>query len=249
MEIDPLSVQFPRSGYGLYFRQLYRRYGWKAWVKQFRFAHRRPFSRGLIQKHAPRGFGIEVGVGFFSIAPIQRTVLTDGFAAHGADGSIATHFCKAHRIPSRDGVFAFVLSEHVLEHIANPVAALVEWHRVLKPGGKIFLFLPHPRRTFDRARERTSLQHLLQDDHDQVPEADSTHLAEWKSKVIDAGLAPHYQSIPIEDHPRLGIIHHHVWMPEDIVELLETLGWRVIESLDQCPDRGDTFVVVAEKVK
>ncbi|MEY3874556.1 MAG: hypothetical protein RL363_1277, partial [Bacteroidota bacterium] len=35
--------------------------------------------------------------------------------------------------------YDFVLSCHSLEHIANPIKALKEWHRILKPNGTIVL--------------------------------------------------------------------------------------------------------------
>jgi SAM-dependent methyltransferase len=41
------------------------------------------------------------------------------------------------------GFYDFVLCSHTLEHIANPLQALQEWMRILKPGGLAVLVLPH----------------------------------------------------------------------------------------------------------
>jgi SAM-dependent methyltransferase len=41
-----------------------------------------------------------------------------------------------------DEQFDFVVSNDVLEHVNEPVAALAEMYRVLKPGGELFLSLP-----------------------------------------------------------------------------------------------------------
>jgi SAM-dependent methyltransferase len=38
----------------------------------------------------------------------------------------------------------YVISSHVVEHLANPIAAFLDWNRVLKPGGIIFMILPQP---------------------------------------------------------------------------------------------------------
>jgi SAM-dependent methyltransferase len=38
--------------------------------------------------------------------------------------------------------FDVVFSNHSLEHVPNPILALTEMHRVLKPGGKLLLVLP-----------------------------------------------------------------------------------------------------------
>lgn len=245
--ITPENYPFPKWGYPLFFGQLYRKFGWRAFVRQFRFAHRRPFSRGLIRAYAPQGLGLEIGVGAFTVSPVRRTILTDGFREHASESSIARRYCPADRIPARDATFDFLVSEHTLEHLCNPVAGLLEWARVLKPGARIFLFLPHRDRTFDRRRERTRLEHLWEDYRNGVSDPDSTHLAEWKEKVVDSGLAPSvYTAVPLLEHVTKGLIHHHVWITEDMRGLLESMGFKILFSADQCPDRGDSFVIVAE---
>jgi len=44
----------------------------------------------------------------------------------------------------KDESLDYVFSSHCLEHIENWRDALSEWVRKLKPGGIIFLYLPHP---------------------------------------------------------------------------------------------------------
>ena len=46
--------------------------------------------------------------------------------------------------------YDFVLSCNNLEHIANPIAAVMEWKRVIKPGGAILLVLPNKQANFDQ---------------------------------------------------------------------------------------------------
>src|SRR5947208_3341490 len=62
-----------------------------------------------------------------------------------------------------NGRYDFVLSSHSLEHTANPLKALKEWNRIIKPGGTLVLLLPDKRYTMDRKREYTSFSHLLED--------------------------------------------------------------------------------------
>jgi SAM-dependent methyltransferase len=50
-------------------------------------------------------------------------------------GEAADDRGDAHALPYRDGVFRLVLSIAVLEHLAEPVVALREVHRVLKSDG------------------------------------------------------------------------------------------------------------------
>lgn len=42
------------------------------------------------------------------------------------------------------GPFDYVFSSHCLEHLRDPIGALEHWRSRLKPGGVLFLYLPHP---------------------------------------------------------------------------------------------------------
>lgn len=50
---------------------------------------------------------------------------------------------NAERMPFRDGSFAAVVAGDVIEHVADQAKALDESHRVLVPGGRIFLASPN----------------------------------------------------------------------------------------------------------
>lgn len=50
---------------------------------------------------------------------------------------------NAYIINERDNSLDFVFSSHCLEHLENWEKALKEWHRTLKSGGVLFLYLPH----------------------------------------------------------------------------------------------------------
>ncbi|MEY4762292.1 MAG: hypothetical protein RLZZ200_2148 [Pseudomonadota bacterium] len=47
------------------------------------------------------------------------------------------------RLPFADGEFSLVTMKHVLEHTPDPRAALREVARVLRPGGGVFIAIPH----------------------------------------------------------------------------------------------------------
>lgn len=247
---QPQDFHFPRVEYWHYFKGLWRERGAKAIYKQFQEHLRRPYSRALVRRfsHAPNGFGLEIGVGARTIAPVSRTLMADGYEAHGRDKSIAQAFFPAAKIPFADSSFDFVLSEHTLEHIGNVIRALKEWLRVLKPGGHLIVFLPHKERTNDRLRARTPLAHLIEDFDRMVPDDDTTHVEEWIQNVTKAGGIPgHYLHIPTEDLAKTGSIHHHAWIGEDIGELLVYLGLEVVFVEECVPDRRDSFVVVGRK--
>ena len=47
-----------------------------------------------------------------------------------------------HHMPLTDKAIDSIICASVLEHIENPVIAVKEMHRVLKPGGLLFLYVP-----------------------------------------------------------------------------------------------------------
>jgi SAM-dependent methyltransferase len=62
--------------------------------------------------------------------------------------------------PFADASLDFVICCHVLEHLKNPVHALKEFFRVLRPGGRAALAIPDKRFTFDRDRPFTPWESL-----------------------------------------------------------------------------------------
>jgi len=242
---------FPKWDYWFYFRGLYRERGFKAIYKQFQKHLRRPVSRAIVHRYSatPNGKGLEIGVGARTIAPVSRTLLADGYESHGNDRSIAQIYFPASSIPFGDATFDFLLSEHTLEHIGNALRALAECIRVIKSGGHLILFLPHKERINDRLRARPTLDHLVDDFRKNVPDDDTTHVDEWIENVTKAGGIPeHYRHIAKAELARTGSIHHHVWLPEDIHEVLEYLGLQIVLCEEEVPDRTDSFAVVGKRV-
>ncbi len=57
----------------------------------------------------------------------------------------------------------FIYAAHVIEHVPDPIGAILEAIKRLKLGGQLVLVVPHRDRTFDRNRPVTSIGHLLRD--------------------------------------------------------------------------------------
>ena len=116
----------------------------------------------------------------------------------------------------------FVIANHVIEHLEDPIAGIETLLRVVRPGGIVFLTLPDARRTFDARRERTSVEHLLRD-HREGPEwSRRAHYEEW-AKIIEAVPESGIES-RIEQFVREDARHHfHVWELEDFLNLLRAL--------------------------
>lgn len=82
-------------------------------------------------KHC-RGKGVDIGAGHW---PLPGAQALDAFRGPGRGRSIADY---------ADGALDYVFSSHCLEHIAAWREELRLWIAKLKPGGILFLYLPHP---------------------------------------------------------------------------------------------------------
>jgi len=111
--------------------------------------------------------------------------------------------------------YDFVLASHCLEHIANPLLAISEWLRILRPGGFIVLVLPDGTQTFDHRRPTTTFVHLLSDYSNSVKEDDLSHLDEILT-LHDLAMDPPAGNVSaFEKRSRENIrnrcLHHHVF--------------------------------------
>ena len=57
----------------------------------------------------------------------------------------------------------FIIASHVIEHVANPIQAIVNSFKRLTAGGRLVLMVPDKERTHDRNRVLTPLSHILAD--------------------------------------------------------------------------------------
>jgi len=251
MQVEKMSISnypFSKNDFAHYFSTLYKDRGLKAIYQLFNRAHRRPYSRGLIKRFSPQGLGLEIGCGARTISPTNRTILSDAFSEHGVHHSIAQVFFKGDTIPFENDSFDFLLSEHVLEHITDPIRSLHECIRVLKPNGHLFVFLPHKERTNDRYRELTTLEHLIEDHQKKIPFNDQYHFEDWYQNVVLKGLLPaHYEKLNREELLNTASIHHHVWTEKEISALFEYLKLKVVYVDSKVFDRRDSFVVIGQK--
>ena len=117
-----------------------------------------------------------------------------------------------------DARYDFIVANHFLEHTENPFATLGNFVRVLRPGGHIFMAVPDKRWTFDHARPRTTLDHLLRDYREGPEVSRRAHYDEWL-RIID-GLQGEQLAERTEAFVRDRVnIHFHVWTIADMSEM------------------------------
>lgn len=131
-----------------------------------------------------------------------------------------------------DNTYGFILSSHSLEHVANPLLALKEWSRVLKPNGTIVLVLPDKHHTFDINRPFTNMAHLLDDYAARTGEDDTTHFDEVIANLVpeDDGRSREETIDIIRDNARLRCVHHHVFSQELVKEMFDWLDFSIIHQ-------------------
>lgn len=71
---------------------------------------------------------------------------------------------EADSLPFPDDSLDYILNSHVLEHLPDTIGAIVEWTRVVKTGGIIYLVIPIRDENPDDARHPyTTLEHFAAD--------------------------------------------------------------------------------------
>jgi SAM-dependent methyltransferase len=84
---------------------------------------------GSLEKNVIQGDGIDIGCGPDPVTPrARRFDLEDG------DANVISHFVKDQ--------FDFVYASHCLEHMHDPRQTILDWWKLVKVGGHLFIVVP-----------------------------------------------------------------------------------------------------------
>ena len=145
----------------------------------------------------------------------------------------------------------FIVANHFLEHCQDPIRTVSTHLSKLRPGGVLFYAVPDKRYTFDFRRDRTPLQHHVED-HEHGPERSrSEHYLQWATHVHEGTGPPSPEQaqayahvLEAEDYS----IHFHVWEETDLIALMlyiqQRLGGFDIEAVRR---NGIENIVVLRK--
>jgi SAM-dependent methyltransferase len=231
-----------------------------------------------IEKWIGQGkIGTEIGAGNSPLPGLDpRPIYVDCFEEFGPMNCLADYYGHACSLPFRDHSLDYILASHVLEHVANPIAALVEWVRVLRHGGIIYMIVPDRRVTWDRNRAVTTVDHLLADYAAGVTAADATHIDDFVNDVVWSEWCP---NIPADEVPGKKTeiaqimhasvaagheinIHFHTFDPDNFRALLERLGtrtraqepivprlrWEIVDFTDRFPSTSPNGILAVLRV-
>jgi SAM-dependent methyltransferase len=103
-------------------------------------------SNKYYSDHLKQGAAIE-GVKYLAQKYCKGRGVDVGASKWSLDGAKPIEDNKdenAYNILDEDGSLDYVFSSHLLEHLSDPLLAIDEWRKKLKPGGILFMYLPHP---------------------------------------------------------------------------------------------------------
>ena len=192
--------------------------------------------RADIAARVLRGRGLEVGAGTRPVplppgaqcyyGDLRNAEALATYFGHGTtsafDGHLDAQTFEGVPTKSQD----FVISAHVIEHLEDPIGALRESLRILKPGGILFLVVPDRRHTFDRDRPPTTLAHLQQDEADGGAstklQAYDDHARYVHTTLTGEVLSEDRIQRDVRGIMQAGMdVHYHCWATDEFREVLD----------------------------
>jgi hypothetical protein len=142
--------------------------------------------------------------------------------------------------------YDFIVTSHVIEHMANPIKSIELWKKhILNDGGYILTIIPYYKECFDRNRPLTTIEHLIEDYQNNVDESDTTHINEQK-ELHDWTMGGHKDFYSICDiNHKTRVVHHHTFDLENIKQMFEYCNMEIVYLFKHDP----LNIVVLTKIK
>jgi len=108
--------------------------------------------------------------------------------------------------------YDFIVLNHVIEHVANPINTVRELFRIVKPNGQVVISAPDKNFSFDKNRALTSFYHLIEEYRTTTTEVTDAH-------YVDFLCAVHPEVLRFDDNKFAATLqavksrreHAHVW--------------------------------------
>lgn len=129
-------------------------------------------------------------------------------------------------IPVEDKSYDFVISSHAIEHFIDPIKTIKEWERISKK--YIFIVIPHKERTFDKDRDLTKLDDLINRHENKLTHED---IVDPSYKYFN-GVSPLYG-------------HYNVWDTKSFLSLMRYMKYKIVsyQDVDDKVGNGASFVI------
>jgi ubiquinone/menaquinone biosynthesis C-methylase UbiE len=182
---------------------------------------------GEVDQGFDRALEIGAGTGYFSLNLVQAGILREATCTDISPGMVSRLGENAQRLglpqvraaradaeslPFPDASFDLVLGHAVLHHLPDLESAFAEFHRVLRPGGRI-VFAGEPSRVGDRIAS--------------LPKRAASWLAPLWRAALGASPAPPAgaHDHTAQDHQLEHVVDIHAFVPGDLVGLARRAGF------------------------
>lgn len=237
----------------------------KKFVIQFSLTPKGRRPSATVTRYLENLHGIEIGGSTQNSYQLKRAINVDFADDPGVWQDTRFEPATVHLVangddlPFKDNTLDYVLSSHNIEHYFDPVQALKEWWRVIKPGGYIVVIVPHKDRTFDRDRDETALEELMARHRGEIVVEDyvfkrnqlifSEDEMECETSATGHQLCRREEPVP-EGWTRYEEDDHHhwsVWRTDNFLGLCRHLEMPVIEYQDKDDKVGNGFTIIIQK--
>ena len=187
---------------------------------------RKLLGRAALERGFERSLEVGAGTGYFSLNLLRAGVVREATCTDISPGMVRTLATNAERLglpvkalwadaeslPFADRSFDLVLGHAVLHHLPDLERAFAEFHRVLRPGGRI-VFAGEPSRVGDRIAA--------------IPKRGAVALAPTWRRALRASPAPAHENGHVcgEDHWLEQVVDIHAFAPDDLERLAGAAGF------------------------
>jgi SAM-dependent methyltransferase len=124
--------------------------------------------------------------------------------------------------PFEDERFDFVILNHVIEHVANPIKVVAELFRITKVGGHVVISAPDKNYTFDKPRALTPFFHLREEYENQVTTITDAHYLDFLQSVRPDLFTQEPEILQKHlEQAKIRREHAHVWDSQSFSEFMQ----------------------------
>lgn len=188
----PVKQKFlPAAKHFLAQNRLLKKMGILNWIKSHKNRRKDVITISLnrsLYTYYLKGSGIEIGA-LHAPLEILHNNATVKYVDYKSTDELKKHYPNLGHIVKVDIISSaeilegieddsldFIIANHVIEHLVNPIKTLGKWHNKLRKGGILYLAFPDVLFCPDKVRPITPLSHLIKDYLTDSQETSDEHL-------------------------------------------------------------------------
>jgi SAM-dependent methyltransferase len=155
-----------------------------------------------------------------------------------------------------DHLYDFCISNHVLEHLEDPIQALGNWLRILKAKGILYLSVPLPDNVVDKHRQPTTFSHIVEDqglmtrDREKYGKERHSHYEDFV-RSTNFSESTNKEFVDRKTAELLDMnysIHFHVFSEETLMQMIDFVSQKIaIKIVEFVRNEPEEFILILEK--